>query len=223
MHILVADDDDRFTRPLAAFLRTRGDQVTVAADGTAADGLLQHSPFDFALVEVNLAGVNGYELVRRLRSRRQTTPVIFISARQALEDRIHGLDLGADDYVVKPAEISEITARMRAVLRRGPYRIGDEMRFGPIMLDADGRLASLNGQALPLTGREWEILEALVAADGRTVAKDRLQADSGGNAAEVYISRLRPRLEPAGVLIRTVRGFGYRLELQAVAGEDAPG
>ena len=105
-----------------------------------------------------------------------------------------------------------LPARMRAVHRRGNGALPTPLIFGPLVLDAEGRLAELDGDALTLTGREWDILEALVLADGRTVARERLQGDGSSNALEVYVSRLRPRLESAGVLIRTVRGFGYRLE-----------
>ena len=107
---------------------------------------------------------------------------------------------------------AELTARMRAVQRRGNGTASTPLAFGALVLDAEGRLAELDGDALTLTGREWDILEALVLADGRTVARERLQGDASSNALEVYVSRLRPRLESAGVLIRTVRGFGYRLE-----------
>jgi two-component system OmpR family response regulator len=138
-------------------------------------------------------------------------PVIVITARDALDDRIYGLDLGADDYLVKPFELAELSARMRAVQRRG-RSANASLGFGALVLDVDGRLAELDGEALPLSGREWEVLEALVRADGRTVTREALQGEGSGNALEVCISRLRPRLEAAGLLIRTVRGFGYRLE-----------
>lgn len=215
MHVLLVEDDPELAEGIATFLRGQGDTVSCEGDGMAADLLLQQEHFDFALVDVGLPGLGGYEVVRRIRHRKQPLPVIIITARDALDDRIYGLDLGADDYLTKPFQLAELTARMRAVLRRGGY---DDMRrisFGPLVLDIGGRLAELGGQPLPLTAREWDLLEALAAADGRTVPKERLQADASGNAVEVYVSRLRPRLEPAGVLIRTVRGFGYRLELAA--------
>ena len=138
-------------------------------------------------------------------------PVIVITARDALDDRIYGLDLGADDYLVKPFELAELSARMRAVQRRGGGA-GARLAFGALALDLDGRLAELDGAPMTLSGREWEVLEALVRADGRTVTRENLQGDGSGNALEVCISRLRPRVEAAGLLIRTVRGFGYRLE-----------
>lgn len=215
MHVLLVEDDPELAEGIATFLRGQGDTVTFEGDGMAADLLLQQERFDFALIDVGLPGLGGYEVVRRIRHRKQPLPVIIITARDALDDRIYGLDLGADDYLTKPFQLAELTARMRAVLRRGGYDDARRISFGPLVLDIGGRLAELGGQALPLTAREWDLLEALAAADGRTVPKERLQADASGNAVEVYVSRLRPRLEPAGVLIRTVRGFGYRLELAA--------
>lgn len=213
MHVLLVEDDPELAEGVAAFLGGQGDKVHLANDGMEADRLLQSVPFEFALVDVGLPGLSGYEILRRLRQRRQRMPVILITARDALDDRIYGLDLGADDYLPKPFELSELAARMRAVLRRGGHTASDSIAFGPLKLDIEGRFAELAGEALALTAREWDLLKALVEADGRTVAKDRLQADGSGNVVEVYVSRLRPRLEGAGLLIRTVRGFGYRLEL----------
>lgn len=212
MQILLVEDDPALAAGITEFLRGQGDSVTLESDGMQADRLLQQRSFDFALVDVGLPGLGGYEVVRRIRDRGQALPVILITARDALDDRIYGLDLGADDYLLKPFELAELTARMRAVVRRGGSTTTAGLSFGPLALDGEGRLATLAGAPLMLTGREWELLEALVRADGRTVARERLQGEGSGNALEVYVSRLRPRLEAAGVLIRTVRGFGYRLE-----------
>ncbi|THF60642.1 response regulator transcription factor [Pseudothauera rhizosphaerae] len=220
MHVLLVEDDPELSDGIACFLRGQGDTVVQESDGMRADQLLQNQRFDFALVDAGLPGLGGYEVVRRVRHRSQTLPMMLITARNTLDDRIYGLDLGADDYLTKPFQLAELTARMRAVLRRGGHggagggTGGREIVFGPLTLDADGRLASLNGEPLTLTAREWALLEVLAGADGRTVPKESLRADASGNAVEVYVSRLRPRLEPAGLLIRTVRGFGYRLELK---------
>ena len=212
MRVLLVEDDPTLARGITEFLSGQGDNVVHEGDGLRADRLLQENNFDFVLADVGLPGLGGYEIVRRIRSRGQRLPVILITARDALDDRIYGLDLGADDYLVKPFELAELTARMRAIQRRGGGASAPSLAFGPLVLDAEGRLAELDGDALALTGREWDILEALVLADGRTVTRERLQGDGSSNALEVYVSRLRPRLESAGVLIRTVRGFGYRLE-----------
>ena len=212
MRVLLVEDDPTLARGISEFLHGQGDDIVHENDGLRADRLLQDSNFDFVLADVGLPSLGGYEIVRRIRSRGQRLPVILITARDALDDRIYGLDLGADDYLVKPFELAELTARMRAVQRRGNGAASTPLAFGALVLDAEGRLAELDGDALTLTGREWDILEALVLADGRTVTRERLQGDGSSNALEVYVSRLRPRLESAGVLIRTVRGFGYRLE-----------
>ena len=219
MKVLLVEDDPELAQGVARFLRGQGDEIVQLADGMQADQLLQTDSFDFALIDVGLPGLGGYEIVRRIRNRGQGLPVILITARDALDDRIYGLDVGADDYLPKPFQLAELTARMRAVLRRGgrsePRNV---LSFGPLNLDLEGRLASLDRQPMALTAREWDLLEALVAADGRTVPKEKLQAEASGNAVEVYVSRLRPRLEAAGLKIRTVRGFGYRLE-SAVCGK----
>ncbi len=221
MRILLVEDDPELAGGIAAFLRGQGDSVEVEHNGMTADARLQAETFDFVLLDVGLPGLRGYEVVRRIRHRAQPLPVILITARDALDDRIYGLDLGADDYLTKPFELAELTARMRAVLRRGGRQPGTRIAFGPLALDVEGRLAELDGAPFPLTGREWELLQALATADGRTVPRERLQGDSSANAVEVYVSRLRPRLEPAGLMIRTVRGFGYRLERARAEGDSA--
>lgn len=220
MLVLLIEDDPELSDGIAAFLTGQGDTVLVESDGMAADNLLQERKFDFALVDVGLPGLGGYEIVRRIRERQQPLPIIMITARDALDDRIYGLDLGADDYLPKPFELSELTARMRAIVRRGANANAHRISFGPLSLDIAAHHASLAGQPLILSGREWDLLTALAEADGRTVPKERLQADSSVNALEVYVCRLRRRLEAAGVNIRTVRGFGYRLEItEDVAGK----
>ena len=212
MKLLLVEDDPMLAEGIAEFLRGQGDAVTVENDGMRADRLLQENAFELVLLDLGLPGLGGYEVIRRIRKRGQRMPVILITARDALDDRIYGLDLGADDYLVKPFELAELSARMRAVLRRGGSASAATLGFGALVLDLDGRLAELDGAALALSGREWDVIEALVRADGRTVARERLQGEGSINALEVCISRLRPRLESAGLVIRTVRGFGYRLE-----------
>ncbi len=213
MHVLLIEDDPELADGIAAFLEGQGDSVTVEGNGMTADRLLQERQFDFVLVDVGLPGLSGYEIVRRIRDRRRALPVILITARDALDDRIYGLDLGADDYLAKPFELAELTARMRAVVRRGSSARGGSLAFGQLSLDVGGRLALLAGQPLTLSAREWDLLVGLVEADGKTVPKERLLADGSTNALEVHVCRLRPRLEAAGLRIRTVRGFGYRLEI----------
>lgn len=213
MRVLLIEDDPELSDGIATFLAGQGDSVVVETDGMAADRLLQERSFDFALVDVALPRLGGYEIVRRIRERRQSLAVIIITARDALDDRIYGLDLGADDYLSKPFELAELTARMRAVTRRGASAVSHSIQFGALTMNIRDRNASLADQPLILSSREWDLLTALANADGQTVAKERLQADGSVNALEVYVCRLRRRLEVAGLNIRTVRGFGYRLEI----------
>jgi DNA-binding response OmpR family regulator len=210
--VILIEDDVELAEGIAAYLRAQGDEVDVVNDGAQAAQWVREHLYDMALVDVGLPGLSGYEVVRGIRARRQSVAVILITARDALSDRIYGLDLGADDYLAKPFELAELTARMRAVMRRGRGNPQPSIGFGPLQLDVDDHQATLAGQPMSLTGREWTLLQALVVAGGRTVPKERLMADSSSNAVEVYVSRLRPRLEPAGLVIRSVRGFGYRLE-----------
>ena len=219
MRVLLIEDDPELSSGIAAFLAGQGDSVVVEANGMAADALLQQQSFDFVLIDVGLPGLGGYEIVRRIRERRQTVPVIMVTARDALDDRIYGLDLGADDYLPKPFELAELTARIRAIIRRGAKAASHRVDFGPLSIDVVARHASLADQPLILSNREWDLLTPLAEADGHTVPKERLQADGSVNALEVYVCRLRRRLEPAGVNIRTVRGFGYRLEITRQAAD----
>jgi len=212
VRVILIEDDVELADGIAAYLRAQGDEVDVVCDGALAAGRVREQHYDMALVDVGLPGLSGYEVVRGIRARQQSVAVILITARDALSDRIYGLDLGADDYLAKPFELAELTARMRAVMRRGRSSPQPSIGFGPLQLDVDDHQATLAGQPMSLTGREWTLLQALVVAGGRTVPKERLMADSSSNAVEVYVSRLRPRLEPAGLLIRSIRGFGYRLE-----------
>ncbi|WP_227818294.1 response regulator transcription factor [Nitrogeniibacter aestuarii] len=212
MRVILIEDDVDLAQGVADFLRESGDTVDVEHDGRAALARLQAQRYDLALVDVGLPGVSGYELVRSIRAGREPMAIILITARDALSDRIYGLDLGADDYLPKPFELSELHARMRAVLRRSGHQSPRMISFGPLRLDLDDHTVTLQGEAMTLTGREWDLLEALMRAGGRSVPKDRLLSEGSSNAVEVYISRLRPRLEAAGVRIRSIRGFGYRLE-----------
>jgi len=219
VRVILIEDDVELANGIATYLRAQGDEVDVVNDGALAAEQVRDHAYDMALVDVGLPGLSGYEVVRGIRALRQPVAVILITARDALSDRIYGLDLGADDYLAKPFELAELTARMRAVMRRGRSTPQPSIVFGPLQLDVDDHQAMLAGQPMSLTGREWALLQALVTAGGRTVPKERLMADSSNNAVEVYVSRLRPRLESAGLVIRSIRGFGYRLEQRSGAGE----
>jgi two-component system OmpR family response regulator len=175
--------------------------------------------FDMIILDVGLPGIDGFEVLRRLRAAGDRTPVLVLTARDALDDRIHGLDLGADDYMAKPFAMPELAARVRALVRRSQAQTGPKIVHGPLVMDTLARRAQLGGVPLDLAAREWAVLEVLLARVEKIVSKEAIiqAVASWGeeltpNAIEVYVSRLRAKLDPAGVKIRTVRGFGYMLE-----------
>jgi two-component system OmpR family response regulator len=182
-----------------------------------------HEKFDLVILDIGLPQMDGFEVLRRLRAtasdKTGPTPVLVLTARDAVEDRVRGLDLGADDYMVKPFAMPELTARVRALLRRSQAHGGPRIAHGPLTLDTVARRAFLRNEPLELAAREWAVLEVLLAKVEKIVSKEAIiQAVAGWgddlspNAIEVYVSRLRSKLEPAGIKIRTVRGFGYMLE-----------
>lgn len=219
MRLLLVEDDDALADGICRALRMAGYSVDRAPDGRHADTWLAEREYDLVILDLGLPGLDGSEVLRRLRARRQGLPVVVLSAREMLDERIRLLDLGADDYLVKPVATAELEARVRAHLRRGPSNADNRVHVGGLSLDLGGRLAWIDDQALELTAREWSALEYLATRANRIVSKDLvLQAlyswdtQITPNAVEKIISRLRAKLEPAGVVIRTVRGMGYYLE-----------
>lgn len=197
-----------------------GYAVDWVGSGERAEQALEKDSFDLAIVDIGLPGMDGLELTRRLRSQGLSMPVLMLTARDALQDRVQGLDLGADDYMVKPFELPELLARLRALLRRSQAATSAVLGFGSLEMDTAHRRVTLSGQPMELGPREWSVLEYLLIQAPKPAAKDKLlQALTGWdreitlNAIEVYVSRLRGKLEPAGVALRAIRGFGYRLEL----------
>jgi DNA-binding response OmpR family regulator len=173
------------------------------------------------VLDIGLPGIDGFEVVRRLRARGSHLPVLLLTARDAVEDRVHGLELGADDYLVKPFATAELVARIRALARRGAP-LPQALAIGRLSLDVAARRARIGDKALDLSVREWAVLEYLLQHAGRVVSKqqiiDAIQPwgdDLTLNAVEVYVSRLRLKLQDAGLAIRTIRGFGYLLETEA--------
>jgi DNA-binding response OmpR family regulator len=219
MRILIAEDDPGLAEGIAAYLRPLGHAVETARSGADAEAMLLNERFDLALVDVGLPRMDGFEVVRRMRARGQATPAIIITARDALDDRVHGLDLGADDYLAKPFELAELAARIRAVVRRGQAAHSPQLAHGPLVLDTESRRVWLDDDPLELPPREWAVLEILLRRVGKVVSKEHIlqsistwDSELTLNAIEVYVSRLRGKLEPSGIFIRTIRGFGYRLE-----------
>jgi DNA-binding response OmpR family regulator len=195
--------------------------VEHARDGLRADVLLHDDAFAVAVLDIGLPGIDGFEVVRRLRARGAATPVLLLTARDAVEDRVRGLETGADDYLVKPFATPELVARIRALARRHAAP-APRLALGRLSLDSAARRARIGEQALDLSVREWAVLEYLLRHAGRVVSKQQIidailpwGDDLSLNAVEVYVSRLRLKLDGADVAIRTIRGFGYMLEAQA--------
>jgi two-component system OmpR family response regulator len=223
MRLLIVEDDAPLASGLSRILEAEGHAVDVTSRGEAAVAAASQERFDLVILDIGLPQMDGFEVLRRLRAKQSDNggpvPVLVLTARDAIEDRVRGLDLGADDYMVKPFAMPELTARVRALLRRSQARGGPRVVHGPLTLDTVARRAFLKGEPLELAAREWAVLEVLLAKVEKIVSKEAIiQAVAGWgddlspNAIEVYVSRLRSKLEPAGVHIRTVRGFGYMLE-----------
>lgn len=219
MRILLVEDDALLANGLARALRQSGYQVEVTSDGLTGVRWVEAESFDLAILDLGLPGLDGSEVLQRLRARKQMVPVLILTAREALEERVRLLDLGADDYLVKPVALAELEARIRALIRRGQCAPGPHIRLGRLVLDTVGKRAWLDGEALELTAREWAAIEFLAQRVNRIVNKDQIiqalyswDEEITPNAVEKFISRLRVKLEPAGIVIRTVRGLGYYLE-----------
>jgi len=226
VRILVVEDDVMLAAGLVEGLEREGFRVDQLGAAEPAEGALGLTAYDLAIVDIGLPGIDGLELIRRVRRRGVLTPVLILTARDGLDDWVVGLDVGGDDYLVKPFLLPELLARVRALIRRSRAAASLVLAVGPLSLDVQRHSAMLGGTALELTGREWNVLEQLVIAVPRVVAKQKL-ADSLSqwdkeitpNAVEIYVSRLRAKLAGSGVGIRTVRGIGYRVEVEA---GDAP-
>jgi DNA-binding response OmpR family regulator len=220
MRLLLVEDDLMVASGIKLGLSNAGYTVDWVGSAERAEHALDKDSFDLAIVDIGLPGVNGLELTQRLRARGLTMPVLILTARDALHDRVQGLDLGADDYMLKPFELPELLARLRALLRRSQAATTAVLSLGPLEMDTALRRVSLAGQPMEVGPREWTVLEYLLLQAPKPAAKDKLLAALTGwdkeitpNAIEVYVSRLRAKLEPAGVALRSIRGFGYRLEL----------
>jgi two-component system OmpR family response regulator len=219
MRILIVEDDAALASGIQRILESEGYAIDVVNRGEQALLAARQEHIDLMILDLGLPGMDGLEALRRLREAGQRVPVLILTARDALEDRVQGLDSGADDYMAKPFAAPELAARVRALIRRSQARTGARIVHGPLVLDTSSRRAFLADAPLDLAAREWAVLEVLLARVEKIVSKDSIiQAvaswgeELSSNAIEVYVSRLRAKLEPAGIRIRTVRGFGYMLE-----------
>jgi len=223
MRLLLIEDDAPLRLSLALRLEGDGYRVDQASDGE--DGLFQASeyPVDLAIVDLGLPKLSGLEVVQRLRAGGKSIPILVLTARGTWQDKVTGLEAGADDYLVKPFEYPELAARIKALLRRSMQAATDVLTVGPVSLDVPAQAARLNGVAMDLTAYEYRVLEFLVRERARVVSKQELadylyphDADRDSNVLEVLVGRLRRKLDPQGTLgpIETLRGRGYRFTLE---------
>ncbi|MDB5954153.1 response regulator transcription factor [Ramlibacter sp.] len=223
MRLLLIEDDAALRQGLARQLEAEGYRVDQAGAGDEGLYLAREYPFDLVIVDLGLPKVNGLTIVQRLRTEGRTMPLLILTARGSWQDKVAGLEAGADDYVTKPFEYPELAARVKALLRRSLQAASDVLALGPLTIDFGGQAAQLNGAALELTTFEYRMLEYLVRQRARVVTKQELSdylyphgEDRDSNVLEVLIGRLRRKLDPQGELapIETVRGRGYRFTLE---------
>ena len=218
MRILVVEDDALLAEGLIDVLERAGHATEHAATGRVADQILCAEAYDLLVLDVGLPDIDGFEVLRRLRARHSTTAVLILTARDAVEDRVHGLDLGAEDYLTKPFSVPEFEARARALLRRH-VPPDSHWSIGDLDVDIAAKRVRVQNKPVELTRRGWALLELFLTRPGRVLSKEQIAERLTGfdepltyNAIEVHVSRLRTKLESAGAHIRTVRGFGYLWE-----------
>jgi two-component system OmpR family response regulator len=222
LRILIAEDDAALSEALRFSLTQAGYAVDHVANGVAADEALKSEGFGLLILDLGLPKLDGFEVLRRLRKHNVMLPVLILSGREQPEDKVIGLDLGADDYLVKPFSLSELQARVRALLRRGAGLAAPTLHYGELSFDTVSRIASVENKPLQLSLHEAGVLEILLRRFGRVVSKEQLveqlynfDKEVSYNAIEVYIHRLRKKLTGSGVEVRTHYGRGYTVDYVA--------
>lgn len=222
MRILVIEDETALRSQLVTGLENQGYRVDGSSDGKDGLYLASEYPFDSAIIDLGLPGLSGIDLIRTLRRQGSTLPIIILTARDRWQDKVEGLEAGADDYLAKPFQMEELLARLKALLRRAAGSADHILRGGPLTLDSSAQKTSLNGQEIELTTFEYRLLEYLMQHRTRVIPKHELadylyphDEDRDSNVLEVLLSRLRRKLDPDGKLqpIETLRGRGYRFTL----------
>lgn len=222
MNILVVEDEIRVADFICRGLRSEGWSVEHAPNGESALDLLQDHRFDVLVLDLMLPGISGQDVCRKMRARENFTPVLMLSALDSTDDRVQGLELGADDYLPKPFDFDELCARIQALARRvsryGHSGDSKQLQFAGVVLNTDAHTVHVDGEPIDLTAREREILALFLANPSKVFSRERIlnkvwgsQADPLTNVVDVFIGRLRKKLGANGNLIKTVRGLGYRL------------
>jgi DNA-binding response OmpR family regulator len=216
MRVLIVEDDPLLGDALAAGLKQRGFEADWVQDGHDAQAAIRVEPFAAVVLDLGLPGLGGFELLRGERARGNKVPVLILTARDAVQDRIAGLDSGADDYVVKPTDLDELAARLRALVRRSKGEPAAVLQIGPVVLDPAARMVTLDGQAMDLPPREFTLLQELMLNAGRVLSREQLEErmyrwgdEVESNAVEVHVHHLRRKL--GAQIVKTIRGVGYMM------------
>ena len=219
MRILITEDDPALGEALRYSLAHQGHAVDWVQTGTAADVALRDGVFDLLILDINLPQLDGYDVLKRLRKHDGRIPVLILSGRESASDKVHGLDLGADDYLVKPFALEELHARVRALLRRGRGSANPVITAARLAFDTVDRVATIGDRRLDLSMHETALLEVLLQRLGKVVSKEQLveriysyDRSVGTNAIEVYVHRLRKKIEGSGLAVKTLYGRGYALQ-----------
>ncbi len=219
MRILIVEDDAVLASALARALQQAAYTVDSVSEGETASEALKGHTYDLVVLDITLPKIDGLTLLRRLRDRQMHVPVLLLTARDTVEDRVTGLDAGADDYMTKPFDLPEFEARVRALIRRGHFNVHNNLTHGGLSFDTAARRLFFKEQPIDISMRELAVIELLLSRQGKVVTKEHLVDHLFGwgdvvsnNAIEVYIHRVRKKLEPFGIDIRTVRGMGYLLD-----------
>lgn len=219
MRILIVEDDEVLGEAISQRASNQGHGVDWITSGVTANDVLKHQNYDLIILDLNLPGLNGDRVLEQLRSRKLKTPVLILTARDDIEDRIHLLDLGADDYLIKPFDFGELEARCRALLRRQLGQSENIIRYKNLQLDRGACNVTIDGSAIELKQREYRLLEIFLSHTGRVLSKEELldhlysfDESPSPNAIETYVARLRKKIQGGEIEIRTLRGLGYLLD-----------